>query len=231
MTDRADKKPATAQLALELPVEAGIGREDLIESPANRMAIDLIDHWPDWPSRVIVLAGPVGSGKSHIAAVWAHQTGAATVEAANLADDPMAASRSHLVIENAAAGEIDEEALFHAFNQARGAGHFLLITSRSFPASWNLTLPDLISRLRLAHLVELQEPDDSLLTGLIVKLFADRQLDVSPRTVAYLVTRMERSMAVANRIVAWLDREALARGRKINRALAAEALAEFERRG
>lgn len=231
MKSQAEEKRNTrqaAQLALELPLASAAGREDLLESGSNRLAIDLIDGWPNWPSHVVVLAGPVGSGKTHIASVWAAAADALVFEAADLASHPLAARDRNLVIENAGPGTLDEEALFHTFNQARSAGHHLLITSRSFPSAWNITLPDLASRLRLAHLVELQEPDDGLLSAIIVKLFADRQLEVSPRTVDYLVTRMERSMEVANCIVAWLDHEALARRTKVNRALAAEAIAHFE---
>ncbi|WP_083649378.1 DnaA ATPase domain-containing protein [Salaquimonas pukyongi] len=220
------EKPA--QLALELPVERAVSRDDLLESPANRLAVDLIDGWPDWPSNVVVLAGPVGSGKSHLAAIWAAQAGATILPSAALGEHPGIATQGNLVLEDAGPGCLDEEALFHAFNQVKAAGHFLLLTSRSFPSAWMVSLKDLQSRLRLAHLVELSEPDDELLSAIIIKLFADRQLEVPPQTVAYLVARMERSMEAAGRLVAWLDREALARGRKINRSLAAEALAAMD---
>ncbi len=127
-------------------------------------------------------------------------------------------------LEDADIGIINETALFHAFNRARAAGNFIVITSRSFPGSWKIELPDLASRLKLAHVVELHEPDDTLLSGIIFKLFADRQLEVSPSVVSYLVSRMERSMETAARLVDWIDHEALARRRKINRTLAGEAL-------
>ena len=217
-----------AQLALELPVERAISRDDLLESASNRLAVDLIDDWPDWPANAVVLAGPVGSGKSHLAAIWAGEADAVILPAAELAEHPGIAAQGNLVIEDAGPGTLDEEALFHTFNQMLAAGHYLLITSRSFPSAWMVELKDLQSRLRLAHLVELSEPDDELLSAIIVKLFADRQLEVSPQTVSYLVARMERSMEAAGRLVSWLDREALARGRKINRSLAAEALAAME---
>ena len=224
----SDKAERPSQLALELPVERAVSRDDLLESAANRLAVDLIDDWPDWPSHAVVLAGPVGSGKSHLAAVWAQQAGAAILPAGELGKHPGIAAEGNLVLEDAGPGTLDEEALFHAFNQMMAAGHYLLVTSRSFPSAWMVQLKDLQSRLRLAHLVELSEPDDELLSAIIVKLFADRQLEVSPQMVSYLVDRMERSMEAAGRLVAWLDREALARGSRINRSLAAEALAAME---
>lgn len=215
------------QLALELPLEASDAREDLLESPANRLAILLVDDWPDWPSNTVVLAGPVGSGKSHIARVWAASSQARVVEAAALAEMAACEWTGNLVVEDAGAGTLDEEALFHVFNRLRSAGAFLLITSREFPAGWGLALPDLASRMKTAHLVELHEPDDALLAGAIVKLFADRQVSIEPAVVSYLVHRMERSLEAASRIVNWLDREALARRQRISRQLAGEALAEL----
>lgn len=214
----------SGQIPLVLPVEESRSREDLLESSANRLAIDLVDRWPDWPSNVVVLAGPVGSGKSHIGSIWAKMANAGILAMKDLPTVADAGAAASLLLEDATSETVDEAALFHAFNRARETGNFIVITSRGFPASWGLQLADLASRLKLAHLVELHEPDDELLSGLIVKLFADRQLQVPPPVVSYLVTRMERSMAVAGQIVDWLDREALARRKKITRTLAAEAL-------
>jgi chromosomal replication initiation ATPase DnaA len=217
-------KSANGQLPLALPVEPNITREDLLESPSNKLAVDLVDCWPDWPSNIVVLAGPIGSGKTHLAKVWAGISNAEILLMSDLENHPDMAKDHSLVLEDAGATKLNEEALFHAINQARAHGHFLMITSRSFPSSWGIELPDLSSRLKLAHIVELQEPDDALLSALMFKLFADRQLSVSPAVIDYLVNRMERSMEIAGSLVEWLDKEGLARQRKINRAMANEAL-------
>jgi len=214
----------SSQIPLDLPVSTAISRDDLVESASNRLAIDLVDHWPDWPSNTVILAGPVGAGKSHIAAVWASLSEASTIKLGELNDETGANISGNLVLEDAVAGAIDEVALFHVLNRAKAAGAFVMITSREFPASWQIKLPDLASRFKLAHLVELHEPDDQLLAAIIVKLFADRQIEVTPALVDHLVNRMERSLGAAGALVAWLDREALARHRKINRQLASEAL-------
>lgn len=221
------KKTPSSQIPLNLPVEPSVSREDLLESPSNQMAVDLVDRWPDWPSNIVILAGPVGSGKTHLSKVWASTADAAFLQMAELADHANLATRRSIVLEDADSSSIDEETLFHTINQANASRTYLLITSRTFPSSWMLKLPDLVSRLKLAHVVELHEPDDALLSGLIQKLFSDRQLEVPPSVVDYLVTRMERSMEVAGQLVDWLDREALARHRKINRSMAAEALSEL----
>ncbi len=123
--------------------------------------------------------------------------------------------------------EIDETALFHLFNLVRQEKTHMLVTSRSWPQAWGIKLPDLMSRLRSAQLVELNEPDDDLLRQVIVKLFADRQLNIDLSVVEYLVNRMERSLGAANGIVDWMDKNSLARGSRISRKLASEALEQI----
>ncbi|PCI04493.1 MAG: hypothetical protein COB78_09320 [Hyphomicrobiales bacterium] len=216
------------QIPFTLPVEDARAREDLIESSANFTAIEMIDAWPDWPGNVAILAGPVGSGKSHLASIWAQQAEAEIFNMEDLrSEHALSGDFKNYVLENADAGGIDETALFHLINQTRANGNFLLITSRTWPQSWEVTLPDLSSRLRGAFLVELLEPDDLLLGLVIHKLFADRQLEVDPAVVNYLVVRMERSLGVAGKIVEKLDHEALARNTKITKALAGKVLQDM----
>ena len=76
----------TIQLPLELPMEASARREDLIESPANSTAVAMIDAWPDWPGSLAVLAGPVGSGKSHLSSVWISAAGGIVCPMTDLSD-------------------------------------------------------------------------------------------------------------------------------------------------
>lgn len=213
------------QIPLELPVESAQAREDLIVSPSNRQAVDFIDAWPDWPGTLAVLAGPVGSGKSHMAAVWAARAGARNLPMARIeAIGDEVEALENVVLEDAREGAIPEMALFHLINHLRACGGHCLITSRQWPTAWQVELPDLVSRLRAAQLVELAEPDDLLLRQVIVKLFSDRQIAVDPGVVDYLVTRMERSLGAAGELVAEMDREALARGAKVTRTIAASAL-------
>ncbi|MBL4597681.1 MAG: hypothetical protein JKY82_12000 [Rhizobiaceae bacterium] len=216
------------QIPFTLPVEGGNAREDLIESPANFTAVEMIDAWPDWPGNVAILAGPVGSGKTHLASIWSGQADAEIFKMKNLrTEHALTGEARNFVLENADANGIDETALFHLINQTRANGGYLLITSRTWPKAWNITLPDLSSRLRGAFLVELYEPDDTLLALVIHKLFADRQLEIDPAVVDYLVVRMERSLGIAGEIVEKLDHEALARNSKITKALASRVLQEM----
>ena len=217
---------APRQLAFDLPLDPRYGREDFLVSPSNEAAYGFIERWPDWPGPLLRLEGPRGSGKSHLASIWATDAQGWTVqaEAVKAADVPHLASKGALVIEDMDRGERDEPALFHLLNLVRERSGFLLITGASSPDRWGLRTPDLLSRLRLAPCVTLDPPDDALLKAVLVKLFVDRQLVVDTTLVDYISLRTERSLARAAEVVAALDREALSRGRRITRPMAAEVL-------
>jgi chromosomal replication initiation ATPase DnaA len=219
-----DAPPQPTQLALALDHAESLAREDFLAGPPNAAALSLIERWPDWPSRTVLLRGPEGAGKSHLAAIWARISGARTISPRALDGDevPMALATGALVLENLAEGRFDEAALFHLLNLAREERAYLLITARSAPTTWRIGLPDLASRLRALPVVALDSPDDALLRAVIVKLFADRQLAVDESLVNFLANRIERSFAAARRAVAVLDREALRLQRPVNRALAGE---------
>ena len=222
MTVRAQPR----QLALTLPHAESFARDDFLEGPGNKAALALIDAWPDWPNPSVMRIGDVGSGKSHLASIWAARSGARAVAARNLAIDvvPDALATGALVVEDIEPSVVDQAALFHLLNLAREQGADLLLTARTTPAGWTLQIKDLASRLRAVPVIQLAPPDDQLLRALIVKFCADRQLVVDESVVGYLLLRIERSFAAARRAVEQLDAEALRRGRPITRALAVEVL-------
>jgi chromosomal replication initiation ATPase DnaA len=215
------------QLALDLALAPAFGRDDFLVSAANEAALALIDRWPAWPSRVVALVGPPGSGKSHLAAIWARASGAAVVDAAALttAGVPALAEAGAVVIENAPHPALEERALFHLINLAREAALGVLIVAREDPARWPVQLPDLASRLKAATAVHIAPPDDGLLRAVLVKLFADRQLQVDEGAVSYLVARMHRSLGEARDLVAEIDTIALAEGAAVTRPFIARVLA------
>lgn len=219
--------PATSsprQLALALDHGESFAREDFVEGPSNTAALSLIDRWPDWPSRVMALIGPQGSGKSHLATIWSEQSGARFVSMRTLDRErlPSVLVTGALVVEDFSEGAFDEAVLFHLLNLVQQESAYLLLTARNSPAGWTIGLPDLASRLRAIPAVTLSAPDDPLLRAVMIKLFADRQLAVDETLIAYLLTRMERSFPAARLAVDNLDREAMRQKRPVNRALAAE---------
>jgi len=212
------------QLAFALPHAESFTREDFLEGPANAAGLGLVDSWPDWPNRIMLLVGPEGSGKSHLAAIWAEQAGARSISAHALtpAAVPGALATGALVVEDLKSPDVDERALFHLLNLAREDQAFVLITARVASSALQIELRDLRSRLRAIPTVLLLPPDDHLFRALIVKYCADRQLAVDEAVVSYLTTRIERSYAAVRRAVELLDAEALRLGRPVTRALAAE---------
>lgn len=214
------------QLALNLPHSESLSREDFLEGAGNASALALIDGWPDWPNRIMLLVGPDGCGKSHLASIWAEQAGARSISAPSLtsAAVPGSLATGALVLEDLTPSGFDERALFHLMNLAREDEAFVLVTARVPPSAFPVELRDLRSRLRAVPVVTLSAPDEQLFRALIVKLCADRQLSIDESLVQYLATRIDRSFAAARRAVERLDTESLRLGRPVTRALAAELL-------
>jgi len=216
------------QLALALCHAENFAREDFLSGPSNAVALALVDAWPDWSHRTVMLTGPEGSGKSHLAAMWAQAAGARLIAARAVeeASVPAALATGALVVEDVAAGSFEEKALFHLLNLAREQDAFVMLTARTPPATF--AIADLTSRLKALPVVAIAPPDDGLLRAVLLKLFSDRQLAVDEALLGYVGTRIERSFAAARAVVALLDAEAMRRKRPLTRALAAEILRTSE---
>ncbi len=220
----------TQQLAFDLPFIEGLGVEDFHLSPFNNAAFRIVSGWPNWPDPVAVIIGPEGSGKSHLASIWVQRTSATVLTVNDLQINTVTniKTSSALLIEDMDRLHIDENAVFHLLNLVREEGGHLMITGRERPDRWGVKLPDLLSRLRLAPLVEIAPPDDTLFRVLLAKLLHDRQLIVEPNVIEYLTLRIERSFASAKNIVAALDKLSLSKNRAITRAVAGQVLSAME---
>ncbi len=217
------------QLAFDLPARPALGRADLFVSPANALALASLESWRGWPQGKMVLVGPHGAGKTHLAHVWATEANAVLVDSGAMpgADLDALTREDAVVLEDAdrLAGEPDaEEALFHLHNLMAAARKPFLITASTPPRDWGLAVADVKSRMMAASVARIESPDDALLSAVLVKLFADRQISVPPTLVPYLVARMDRSIGAARELVAALDARSLAEHRPITRQLAAEVL-------
>jgi chromosomal replication initiation ATPase DnaA len=221
--------PGRGQLVLDLPHRPARGREDFLVTPANAAAVAMIDRFPDWPSHGAVLLGASGSGKTHLLQVWCAKAGATLVGAAELGSAPLPEllRTGALAIDDAPGEDLDERGLFHLLNLARQTGGRVLMASETDPAQWTVALPDLASRLKTLAVARLAPPDDALLRGVMVKLFADRQLGVEESVISYLMLRMPRSLDFARTLVAALDRVALVEKTAVTRGLAARVLGEL----
>lgn len=214
-----------SQLPLPLGHRPALGREDFLIAASNAEAVAWLDRWPDWPAPALVLHGPPGCGKSHLAQVFAAQAGAVVVTGAPglRLDPPALLSAAPAVVVDDADASLDETSLFHLYNAAKDGGLRLLLTAKSPPGRW-ATLPDLRSRLSSCPAVSIGPPDDAVMAAVLVKLFADRQLKVGPEVVTYLLRHMDRSFAAAQALVAEADRLSLAEKRAITVPLVKRAL-------
>ncbi|HUO98190.1 MAG TPA: hypothetical protein VMU01_05955 [Rhizomicrobium sp.] len=212
-----------AQIPLPLPARARLGREDFIVGPGNSAAVTYLDSWPAWQGPAAAIFGPAGSGKSHLAGIWAERAGADIVEAAALTE-AILARRTPLAIENVDAAPLPREAETALFALLE-RGHNLLLTGREQAGEWPAHLPDLKSRFRALLAFPIWSPDDALLTGLAKKLFADRQLNVPDAVVAHMIRSLERAPGAIRDFVARADAAALAAKRPVTIGFIRELLA------
>jgi chromosomal replication initiation ATPase DnaA len=212
----------TAQFSLIFKDEPNFSRSAFVVSPSNAAGVEAIDGWPAWRGGALALVGPPGSGKSHLAAAWALRAEAKVISP-DIRPEDLAALEGPVLWEDADRA-VHGETLFHLINIAARPGGALLATARTPPSEWRTDVPDLRSRLNALPVALLQEPDDAILTGALMKFFQERRIRPSEELLAYLVRRIERSIPKALEIVAKLDETASAYGRPVSRALARQVL-------
>lgn len=224
---------AADQLPLAFDFRPALGGDDFMVAPPNADAVAWLDRWPDWPTPALVIHGPAGCGKSHLAQVFLALSRGRPLTAALLREEAppvLVASAPALVIDGAEAmlaADLERQ-MFHLVNAVAEARRHLLITAQTAPVQWAVGLPDLASRLKAAMSCGIGPPDDALIAALLVKLFADRQLRVDEGVVTFLQARMERSFDAARRLVAALDEASLAQRRAITVPLARDVLARMD---
>ena len=188
-------------------------------SDCNAAAFDVLSRWPEHAGGVLAICGPAGSGKSHLAAIWAERVGAVALFGTEAAlADPLELEGRPVLLDRAM--DADDETLFHLINLAQSGGGALLVVSRPAPRHWTVALPDLRSRLDALRLVNVEEPDDAVLAAILRARFAERSITPGDEVIDYLVRRIDRSAAAAERIVVALDDE----HRPVTRTLARQVL-------
>lgn len=223
------------QLPLALEMRPALGRDDFMVADCNSEAVAWIDQWPKWPVPALCLYGPSGCGKSHLAEVWRARSGALRVMARDLTGvdpDELLGDAQGLLIEDAdqVGGDgLDETVCFHLYNMLKERGGHLLLTASQPPSRWKINLPDLKSRLGAALVCEISPPDDDLIVGLLLKLFADRQIQANPQIISYVLPRMERSFASLTELVAAIDRRALAEKRAVTLPLVRSVMEDLQK--
>jgi len=217
-------------MAFPFPAKVSHEIESFTVASSNSHAFEWIERWPDWPFVALVLVGPAGCGKTHLAAEWRKRSGAVAIDAATADIEQMAAltaGRTPVLVEDCDRMLDETQAerpLLQLYNLAKEAGSRLLLTARRPPSQWRLALPDLKSRLNSAMVVAIEPPDDGLLRSVAAKLFEDRQVDVKEEVVDYLLARCERTVAGVAAAVAALNAVSEERQRPITVPMAREVL-------
>lgn len=210
------------QLPFDLGHRAAFAREDFWVSQSNSDAVAWLDRFPDWPAPLLVMHGPVASGKTHLLHVWQRETNAAAYDAAHIEDAPLAVIVDDL---DKLIGDVArEESLLHLYNLQKERGGHLLAAAATPPHQWVFKLRDLESRLKAAPAVMLGAPDDQLMAVVLTKLFSDRQIFVSQEVVQFMVPRLERTFAALRDIVDRIDRKALAEKRRVTIPMVSELM-------
>lgn len=214
------------QLTFDLPVRTSRDRGDFFVSDANAMSVARLEDTGGWPRAKLALVGPEGAGKTHLAHVWAETSGAEVIGLGSLVGRDVTKVGTGMAIDvpDAPMSAAEEEALFHLHNHMGAHALPLLMVAREAPARWEIALPDLKSRMAATDVVEIDEPDDALLSAVLLKLFADRQLQVPPSLIGWMVPRIDRSFRSAQEAVTALDKAALAEKRAITMRFAGEVL-------
>lgn len=225
------------QVVLDFPVKTFLGKEDFFIASSNKAAVTLIESLPAG-FHAALLYGSKGSGKTHLSHLFSEIVEEKKNEPAfsmdakdlNLASvESVLAGKRFVILENIIPTP-DQEALFHLINGTKNQNGFLLMTSEKPYGQWGLSLPDLVSRMKAVPSAEILEPDDGLMSAVLVKLFSERQLNVPPEVIAYLLKNMERSFAEAIRLVKAADELSLAEKRPITIPLVRQVLMPLENR-
>lgn len=227
-------KPASqGQFIFDLAHKVSFAPEDFLVVPGNNQAVAWFERWPQWPGSGLILYGPEGAGKSHLASIWQRRSQARLLTPAEIMGDlglmtKIKPATSYL-IENAEQieGMQGERMLLHFYNWVVEHRGCMVMTARAPVSGWSLSLPDLTSRLKALPQVAIAPPDDEMLGLVLMKLFSDRQLRVSEEVLNYILPRIERTPRAAAQVVDALDRASLQISRRITIPLAREILAEI----
>lgn len=231
MTDALQKKPSE-QLPFDFPIFTSQSFDDFAIGECNADAVKHLKMWPNWQHHGLIIVGPNYCGKTHLLQSFKKLTGGLVLHPEKLPEidvllTELDKSRPIVLIDNAH-DITNETALFHIFNSLKEIDGWLLLTSSKPPQQWNVQLPDLSSRLISVPVVKILSPDEGLLKAVLIKQFADRQLMVNDTVINFLITRMERSFEGVQRLVDYLDKAALLKGKNITVPLAREVIKSYD---
>ena len=216
------------QLSLNLKKKGIYEKDDFLVSSSNKEAYKLVNSWPEWRSRKIIIFGDRGTGKTHLSKIWQKNTSAIILNLNQLKKikfESFFKKKNIFIIENISDffDKINnkeknnlEKQLLHFYNLIEEKKGYLLLTSLIAPKLWKISLPDLKSRILSSIAVKIKKPNDQLLSSVLVKLFVDKQILIDKKIIKFIVYRSERSFANLENIVNKIDKQSLITKKKIN---------------
>ncbi len=227
-----------SQLVFDFEHRPALEAQDFLVNSCNQEAVAWIDYWPHWPSPAFVIHGPSGCGKSHLAQVFL-----ARASAVRLSPSKLLKEEPQSLLNGAKACLLDDLdkafahcnknelqiALLHLYNTLKEHKSTIMITAKSPPSRWGLTLADLSSRLNTATLAKIGPPDDELLAAVLVKQFSDRQLMINSELVAYVQSRIERSFKALGDFVSIADELSLSKKSSVSLALVRKVIEKLDK--
>lgn len=215
------------QIPLDLGHKTSFNAADFLRLPCNDDAMEHLLNWPNWGAHAMALVGPSGSGKSHLAMVWAEKAGAIVWQEDS--DIVSLGEGVAIVVDDADSTSVTDEALFHMYNWTKETRGSLLLTGQKAPNLWDKKLPDLVSRLATLPVAEIGMPDEQTLEIVLLKQLSDRQLSMDIKVISYLITHMNRSFEDIRLIVDAVDKLSLAKKNKITIPIVKDVMKAMEK--
>lgn len=222
------------QLPFDFEHRPSLSGDDFLIAPSNQEAVAWLDKWPDWPTPLLILYGPPGCGKTHLSNIFMASAEALQLTPAIIKDSSLAnllTSQQNFFIDGGDVNtfvNLNEESLFHLYNDLTIRGGHILITAESHPVNWKFRLADLSSRFKASTAIGIAMPDDDLIKAVLVKLFSDQQVRIEIGVIDYITRRMERSFDTARKFVMLANKLALAEKKSVNLVLARQVLDDLK---
>ncbi|CAN1597716.1 DnaA ATPase involved in DNA replication initiation [Candidatus Pelagibacterales bacterium] len=216
------------QIVFKFPDKSFYYEEDFCIGENNYEAYKLIKEWPNWTFKGINIYGPKKSGKSYLTKIFSDKTDSKVFEGGSVNKDNLnlILNQKVLIIEDIEA--LNDEVFFQTIlNDFISKNKFIYLTSSKLAGSITFKLKDLISRLNSLVAVAITNPSDDLFSQILTKMLSDKQINITPKEVNFILKNIERSYDAASKFVKNLDELSLLYKKKINTKIINQALANI----
>ena len=206
------------QLTFKFPFSKKYYEQDYYVSSNNYSAFKLIDGWPDWPGKWLNIFGERGSGKTYLSKILKNKIKKSKLISANKINNNIIKdlnSLDCLIIEDFNSN-IDETLLYTIFNHSKQQENYILINSLNSIKNLNFNLKDLKSRIDSFVFIGIGLPTDDILRVLITKTLSDKQVNISPKLIDYILNNVDRSYKKMSKFIKEVDELSLSTGKSIN---------------